>query len=54
LEKNNPEFGRILSRVQEELLVDVESDAYEISVNEKDFLKSTVSFSPLRFNGMIQ
>jgi hypothetical protein len=52
--KNNPEFGGILSRVEKESLVDVESDAYESSVNEKDFLKTIVSFSPFRFNRMIQ
>ncbi len=32
--KNNSEFGGILSRVEKESLVDVESDAYESSVNE--------------------
>jgi hypothetical protein len=52
--KNNPEFGGILSRVEEESLVDVESDVYENSVNEKDFLKTIVYFSSLRFNRMIQ
>jgi len=32
--KNNSEFGGILSRIEKESLVDVESDAYESSVNE--------------------
>jgi len=54
LEKNSPEFVVILSRVEEESLVDVESDVYENPVNEKDFFKTIVYFSSLRFNRMIQ
>ncbi len=37
--KNNPEFSGILSRIEKESLVDMKSDAYENSVNEKDFSK---------------
>jgi hypothetical protein len=52
--KNNPEFGGILWRVEKESLVDVESDAYESSGNEKHFLKTIVSISPFRFSRVIQ